>query len=669
VKVGRRAAIGPVITLCAILALNVILPFSAAISAESTANEATLATRAASLQTRIFGKAPAAQPLSDRLGALETYLIGKVQVGDPQQRLERLQEILDGKPRPPAVPITDAVAPVNSELFDATRSPVPVVVPMPSAAAEPLGKFGPEGKALPEGEDGPQVKAGLKGKVEPAAKMDPSSFVQSVKKMEERVFGHTTAGADAEASLSHLETFALGRPQAGSLEKRLVRLEGILNGTDPGDGGQTTTDRRAGDKEVKPLLKTSSPADLTASPSASSPASASASASASSPVSASASNPVSASAAGSTGRVLHGHVDTLASTYALAGITLKSNTLPTAITVRLGSRALKAGLTDNDRLLHAELGIDTLSLAIERNGHKFMVEVPLTDNAAATRLKGDDVRLATGATTTATAPGKQLKGTVADDWKVLKQYSIAVLLDVSGSMNGFQPEVGATKNEWCQQQIGALATEAEKLGSGSFDFGTFTGKFTLTPNCTAAQVVQELANTPPGGGTNIAAPLQAAIDSRSAHPSNRPFLIVVITDGLPGQGEPLDSLIVRAAQNARSAGDIKIVFLQIGRGNGQVLADFLDTQLVGEGAPYDIVSSVEWNELSQMGLRSGLIAALNKPAGGGGAIDPERAQAFAMLRERLAISKQRSDQRTFMQQGRQQMQDFRPYNPGGIQNY
>ena len=109
--------------------------------------------------------------------------------------------------------------------------------------------------------------------------------------------------------------------------------------------------------------------------------------------------------------------------------------------------------------------------------------------------------------------------------------------------------------------------------------------------------------------------------------------------------------------------------MQIGRGNGQVLADFLDTQLTGEGAPYDIVSSIEWNELSRIGLRSGLIAALNKPADSGGALDPERAAAFADLRRRMAISKLRNEERAVMQGQRDQMRDFRRNNNTGVQNY
>ncbi|MBS2009300.1 MAG: hypothetical protein JST01_19760 [Cyanobacteria bacterium SZAS TMP-1] len=59
--------------------------------------------------------------------------------------------------------------------------------------------------------------------------------------------------------------------------------------------------------------------------------------------------------------------------------------------------------------------------------------------------------------------------------------------------------------------------------------------------------------------------------------------------------------------------DIRIIFLQIGNdSSGKLLANYLDNSLVMEGAPFDIVSSVQSEDLVDLGLRRGLVAALNQ---------------------------------------------------------
>jgi hypothetical protein len=290
---------------------------------------------------------------------------------------------------------------------------------------------------------------------------------------------------------------------------------------------------------------------------------------------------------------------------------------------------------DDDHLLHAEIGIDNLTLALERSGRRFMLQVPLSEQISPQLLtaaaKPDNTNLAANSITL------HLTGVAAQkaDWAVLKKYNICVLLDVSGSMNSpAAPYQALSKGEWSRQQIYSLASEAEKLSQGAFDFGIFSSGFQIYPNCTAAGVLQVLAGVKTGGGTNLADALQAAIDSRYTKSANRPFLIVVITDALIGGPKQIDDMVIKAAQQARSSGDIKIVFLQIGSNTtGRMLVDYLDTQPITEGAPYDIVSSVTWPELAQIGLRTGLIAAMAKPADNGTVSDPLKASALYAMRQ------------------------------------
>jgi len=629
-KARRKRVRKAFATLCALSVILLNGSLQAVLATDERSSAAS--TRAMALQTRIFGKAPNNQSLDMRLASLETYLLGKAQSGDASIRLDKLQQLLDGKPK--KVTRTEAPEddgpPLNPNLFDVTKV---------DAATTPTTDN--NSKSQMSSSEDTVINTAIFSPAAVPSELPVSnadlSLTERVRNLEKRVFGHLS-GMGVEAALSDMERFAIGEAQSGSLQKRLDHLENVLNGREK-SARNAASDATS---DTAPALTTpASPPPANKVPTA-----------------------VALAPAGpSSKRVLRGRVDTLGTSYALAGITLNSNTLPASVTVKEGSRALKAGLASGDKLLHGELGIDTLMLVIDRKGHKFRLEVPLTDHPQALVSSLTDVHL-TGGAAKKTFSVPLIKGEATADWKVLKQYDIAVLLDVSGSMTEADSDVNMTKNEWCRQEISNFAVEAERIAQGSFDFYTFNHKFSVIQNCSAVQAVQQLDANPPRGGTDISTPLEAAIESRATKSYSKPFLIVVITDGMSYADEPIDSIIVRASQHARSANDIKIIFLQIGKGPGRDLVDFLDSQLLSEGAPRDIVSSIEWEQLSPIGLRSGLVAALRKPLDTGAVTDPKQALQFAKVRERLDAAK--------AQYVRHQLDpNSQPFLPGGglMQNY
>ncbi|MBU6451068.1 MAG: hypothetical protein KGS72_04765 [Cyanobacteria bacterium REEB67] len=324
---------------------------------------------------------------------------------------------------------------------------------------------------------------------------------------------------------------------------------------------------------------------------------------------------------------LHGGISALAGACAGAGITIEASTLPTSITkVRLGSPAAYAGLQDGDKLLQGNLNSNNMQLLIERAGKRYGITLRYTpdDLVAGHRNKANNLRLSAEATK-------------SSDWKQLKNYDIALMIDASGSMQSPVDRNGQTKWQWCLEQIYAFGKEAQTLGNGPFEFCTFDLSHNLKAACTADQARQLMLATRPTGGTDLSTPLAEIINDRLSARLPRPFIIVIVSDGMPNGGIPVEQVIIEASKRLRSASELKILFLQIGdEPAGKVLANYLDNDLTMEGAPFDIVSSINSDNLLQLGLRRGLIAALNQSSVAAATPNPEIEAELARVRAELA---------------------------------
>ncbi|MBU6454759.1 MAG: hypothetical protein KGS72_23530 [Cyanobacteria bacterium REEB67] len=650
----------------------------------SSTDPAFVTERVIAIQSRVFGSAPSGQTLEERLAVVEKYLLGKEQTGEIEARLKALESCLNGQPRMPRSPESqdqadspnpsdapdapdvhnqnpnqsqssskvfdptstkaeqEELAPLNKAIFDATKAdanPLPAI--LPAISPEILPAISPELLRAPSAgvSASPAVQSPLESEVPiyspdgrlagaaPEESVSPavSSVDTQLKALEVRVFGRSSTVGTVDGRLADIENFALGRSQHGDSASRLARLFDVLDGKasaspsrgDNGAGGDLPEGKTA-IAPVANIEKVTAASQKSALPDV-------------------IDNVKGYHPSSQGSKPVRGRVESLAAEYAKVGLILATNILPTTVSVRKNSFAMRAGVMDDDQLLHAEVGVDNLTLTLERAGRRLVLPVPLADQIAPQALSAtarpDNTNLAANSITL------HLSGAAAQkaDWAILEKYNITVLLDTSASMNVHaSPCETVSKGEWSRQQIYSLASEAEKLSQGAFDFGIFSSGFQIFPDCTALGVLEALNGVKPGGGTNLADALQAAIDSRYAKSTDKPFLIVVITDALIGNQKKVDDMVVKAAQQARSSGDIKIVFLQIGNETpGRMFVDYLDTQPITEGAPYDIVSSVTWPELAQYGLRTGLIAAMAKPADNGTISDPLKASAMCAMRQNM----------------------------------
>lgn len=307
--------------------------------------------------------------------------------------------------------------------------------------------------------------------------------------------------------------------------------------------------------------------------------------------------------------VLSGQVNMLAGACAAAGITIEATTLPTRITqVRMGSPAYYSGVLENDRVIQGSLGKNIMMLKIERNKQIYAINLRYTpDNLYRPVQRSEGAH---GRPKDHSQLRLQAALTKDSDWKQLKQYQIAVLLDSSGSMGAPVASGGESKWQWCQQEIYSFGQEAEQLGNGSFDLCTFAGDYDYVPGCNAEKSREILSKKICEGGTELEPPLTNVIDRYFASPRKRPLLVVIITDGIMAH-RGLEDILIDTAKRLKSPESVRILFLQIGEDQaGEHLARILDQDLMVMGAPYDIVESVTSGELLSIGLRRALVAGL-----------------------------------------------------------
>ena len=333
---------------------------------------------------------------------------------------------------------------------------------------------------------------------------------------------------------------------------------------------------------------------------------------------------------------LYGQVDQFAMMCMAAGISLDDVKLPSRITrVKPGSPAFYGGVNEGDDVISATPGTDSLVLQIERKGRRYLANIPINMEALRLRLalmeklrnkveSQSKSASSNGCMPQADSRFKALKPyeaklDVQRFYRAMAPYKLVVLVDRSDSMKaglGIGPE-DISRWTWCEHEVKNLTEFCAGKLAGGITVIPFNDVYQVLPNCSAKDLEYMYDNTVPEGSTNIYNPLHAVISEqmRSAPENRVPMLIVVLTDGLPNQGDPLDELIVNASKKIDSPTDLIITFFQIGKTmESDQLLERLDKELVPDGAARDIVKCRYFEELLSIGLKQALLDSVEDAA-------------------------------------------------------
>lgn len=219
------------------------------------------------------------------------------------------------------------------------------------------------------------------------------------------------------------------------------------------------------------------------------------------------------------------------------------------------------------------------------------------------------------------------KGNSTSRVQLLSDYDIELIVDSSSSMNEDDCPGGLSRWNWCGMQATDLARQISPFARRGLTITTFAAKYYVFENSSPSGIAELFSNKFFRIGTRLAEPLDNRLNSFFSRrgPGSKPLLIAVITDGLPHPKEEPQMVIntlIQATHQMKSPNEVTIVFFQIGADDlkGRAFLSYLDTSLVSQGARFDMVRTIPFNHLMQVGLAQSLVesiqefAARNRPA-------------------------------------------------------
>jgi hypothetical protein len=289
---------------------------------------------------------------------------------------------------------------------------------------------------------------------------------------------------------------------------------------------------------------------------------------------------------------LHGHINAFGTACVSSGVIPLSTQLPTTIEeVQKGSAAFFAGLVKGDRILEATIDPQKFSLKIERQGHIYLatMRAQMDDSQNQSSNHGNPDTMA----------------------EILRSYHIRLIVDHSGSM--YRPIGSSDKLRWTwvQDEVARFCSAVQRQAGSTFDIYLFNESVEANQNQSAEQIKRILDNAVTTGNTNLPAALNQATAA-----SDRPLLIILITDGQAVSSKQNGAILVRNLNLSPNLRHSRIVFLQAGystEGSNFIasLNDELAERGMGQGA-----YSVLFEEASQRGILGAIEPYLRRgPAG------------------------------------------------------
>ena len=199
----------------------------------------------------------------------------------------------------------------------------------------------------------------------------------------------------------------------------------------------------------------------------------------------------------------------------------------------------------------------------------------------------------------------------------LENRDYAIIMDRSGSM-GTTDCNGKSRWEAAQESTEAIANRVCQFDADGITVHTFNESIQTFDSVKADSVTRIFSENEPFGGTVLAPVLQKQFNdylSRKAAGKTKANgeMLLVVTDGAPSDASSVAQTIINFANKLENGdGEYGIQFFQIGQ--DAAAAKFLkslDEDLVAKGAKWDIVDTKTMEEVSSIGIKQALIAALD----------------------------------------------------------
>lgn len=216
---------------------------------------------------------------------------------------------------------------------------------------------------------------------------------------------------------------------------------------------------------------------------------------------------------------------------------------------------------------------------------------------------------------------QRLPGDVNDnELKILKSRDLVIMQDRSSSMGEREhfPDGKFPRWYWCLSQAQDLRRQTTRIPDWSFNLVMFSSQFDVYRNVRMDMLPTVFERNHIFIGTRLASPVADQVNEYfQRRPSNkpaRPLVIAIVTDGKPQDEHDLADVIINTTHQMRNPNEVRIVFLQVGTDEESYKKlSKLDNRLMSHGARYDIVSVMQFQELTRLGLTRALIRVAQSP--------------------------------------------------------
>jgi len=199
--------------------------------------------------------------------------------------------------------------------------------------------------------------------------------------------------------------------------------------------------------------------------------------------------------------------------------------------------------------------------------------------------------------------------------QLLSKFDVELIVDHSMSMHKEDCPGDTSRWQWCGMQAHDLAEKLQPFVPSGLTLTSFAHDYEVHKHASASNINDLFESAGFSIGTRLAEPLSDRLENYFAErrPGSKPVLIAVITDGVPTpkkvEPQMVVDTIINAAGRVRDPHEVTIVFFQIGSEDrkGREFLDYLDNALVSNGARYDIVRTVSFDRLEQVGLAQALV--------------------------------------------------------------
>jgi hypothetical protein len=198
--------------------------------------------------------------------------------------------------------------------------------------------------------------------------------------------------------------------------------------------------------------------------------------------------------------------------------------------------------------------------------------------------------------------------------RLLADYQIELIVDRSLSMRRRDCPGGLSRWEWCGVQAEDLARAIAPFLPNGLTIIPFANRYDVYAGASAQNIADLFEHPNFEYGTRLAEPLSDRLNNFFAQRrvDQKPLLIAVITDGVPfppPEPEMVRRELIHSTHKMNGPNEVTVVFFQIG-GHDRFGRDYLDelgNNLTHEGARYDYVHTIPFNQLVAVGLSQALV--------------------------------------------------------------